>query len=226
MFNPSQMTDHEVLMEVAQLVVRGDAAVRDVPVKSGELPWPQILTDLQRFEGSISHMYVDSKGYVTVGVGRMLPNATEAQKLGFVVRSTGVRATPEQIAADFAKVHAQPMNHLPGFYKSDLDLPQTEIDRVTKEIAERCDKEVSASYIGYGRYPVELRQVLIDMRYNMGGNMDNFKSFKKAVERANQVGNGEDWELAARESHRRDVSTERNRWTSDMILKAAGIKKR
>lgn len=206
--------------------MQGNAALRDAPVARGELPWPQILKDLQRFEGSIPHMYVDSKGYVTVGVGRMLPNASEAQKLSFVVRATGVKATPEQIADDFAKVHAQPMNHLPGFYKSDLDLPQTEIDRITREIAERCNNEVSASYLSYGRYPVELRQVLIDMRYNMGGNMDKFKTFKKAVEAANRNGDGKDWEQASKESYRRDVSKERNDWASSMILKAGGIKNR
>ncbi len=219
------MTDEQVLREIGWMVKSGQAAIRDEPVRGGDLPWPQILADLGRFEGTVNHMYADSKGYVTVGVGRMLPNASEAQKLGFVVRTTGAKATPEQITADFAKVHAQPMNHSPSFYKSDLDLPQTEIDSITKEIAERCDKEVAGLCFGYRKYPVELRQVLIDMRFNMGGRMDKFMTFKKAVEAATMNGSGKDWEQAARESHRKDVNSERNDWASSMIFKAGGIKK-
>ncbi len=120
---------------------------------------------------------------------------------------------------------AQPSNQLPQKYTSDLDLPQTEIDRLVKEIAERCDKEVASRYKGYASYPVEVRQVLIDMRYNMGGNMDKFKNFKKWVEQAATSHSASDWTNAAKESYRRDVQQDRNDWASDMILKGGGVKK-
>ena len=225
---PALMNDHQVVHHVATQVAQGKAAIKTTPAAADDLPWTQILADLERFEGNVPHMYVDSKGYVTVGVGKMLPNATEAKKLGFVVRATKAPATPDQIAADFAKVQAQPMNHLPSFYKSDLDLPQSEVDRITKEIAQRCDKEVAARYTGYDDYPVEVKQVLIDMRFNMGGNMDKFKNFKKAIETAHHTGSGKDWETAAKESYRRDVGAPdagRNLWARDMILKGGGVAK-
>jgi GH24 family phage-related lysozyme (muramidase) len=44
-------------------------------------------------EGNISHMYLDSKGLVTVGVGQMIPEADEATKLSFVERGTAARAS-------------------------------------------------------------------------------------------------------------------------------------
>ena len=224
---PATMTDHQVVRHVATQVAQGKAAITTA-APTDDLPWPEILANLEDFEGNVPHMYVDTKGYVTVGVGKMLSDAAAAQKLKFVVRATKTPATAAEIAADFAKVKAQPMGHLPSFYKSDLDLPQTEVDRITKEIAEQCDKEVAARYAGYAKYPVQVRQALIDMRFNMGPNMDKFKKFKASIEKAHQTGNGKDWETAATESYRKDVGPpeqRRNVWTSDMILKGGGVKK-
>jgi GH24 family phage-related lysozyme (muramidase) len=44
------------------------------------------LPKLKVFEGSVPYMYLDTTGNVTVGVGKMLPNAAAAQKLGFIRR--------------------------------------------------------------------------------------------------------------------------------------------
>jgi len=223
---PSCMDDQQILHFIATQVAQGTAALKTQSSGTGDLPWPEILTDLGRFEGSVPHMYVDTKGYVTVGIGKMLPSAAEAQKLPFTVRATGAAATQDEIAADFAKVHAQPMGQNWRKYKSDLDLPQATIDKLAKEIAERCVGEVAARYKGYDDYPVQVKQVLIDMRYNMGGNMDKFKSFKRNIELAQKTGTAKYWEAAAKESHRKDVQDDRNDWASDMILKGGGVKKK
>ena len=189
------------------------------------LPMADIVKDLERFEGNVPHMYVDTKGYVTVGVGKMLPSAAEAQKLPFVVRSTKAPATPAQIASDFEAVHAQPKGQNWRKYKSDLDLPQPTIYELTQKIAERCSNEVKARSVGYDRYPTEVKRVLIDMRFNMGGNMDKFKNFKKNIELASRTNAGKDWEAAAKESHRKDVQPDRNDWAYNMILKGGDVKK-
>ena len=53
---------------------------------SSELSWEEIVRDFDRFEGRIAHMYLDTKGLVTVGVGKMLRNEAAALKLPFVRR--------------------------------------------------------------------------------------------------------------------------------------------
>ena len=44
----------------------------------------QILrTNLEKYEGKATHMYLDSRGFVTVGIGHLITNLVEAQKLAF-----------------------------------------------------------------------------------------------------------------------------------------------
>lgn len=219
------LTDHQVIHESAKAVGQGRAAIRPKQPPASDIPWDQVAKDLGRFEGDASHLYLDTKGYATVGIGRMLPDAEEAETLNFTVRATGQPATKAQIAAYFAKVHTQPAGQRWQNYHTDLDLPQDTINRLAIEIAKRSSREVAARYKNYDKYPVEVKQVLIDMRFNMRGNMDKFKKFKTAVEQAYLTHSGKLWEEAARESYRRDVQPARNQWASDMILKGGGVKR-
>src|ERR1700761_2664660 len=69
------------------------------------------------FEGSVAWMYLDSRGYVTVAVGDMLPNAASAQALGFVDNS-GQPASPEAILADFQRVSGMSPNLSANAYRT------------------------------------------------------------------------------------------------------------
>ena len=46
-----------------------------------------------KFEGRIHHMYLDVKGFVTIGVGNLLATAIDAAKLAFTHGLTGPLAT-------------------------------------------------------------------------------------------------------------------------------------
>ena len=46
--------------------------------------WAEFTKELKVSEGEIPHLYLDTVGAVTVGVGNMLPGAAAAQKLEFV----------------------------------------------------------------------------------------------------------------------------------------------
>ena len=63
---------------------------------------------IKECEGSISHMYLDTKGFVTVAVGQLLRTVEAAQELGFVHRDTGDPATAAEIAPDYESVKQQP----------------------------------------------------------------------------------------------------------------------
>lgn len=55
-------------------------------------------------EAKIRHMYLDSDGNVTVGIGHLLRDADAAAKLAFVVRGSGAPTAPEHVRAAYAKV--------------------------------------------------------------------------------------------------------------------------
>jgi hypothetical protein len=84
------------------------------------------------FEGNVPHMYVDTKGFVTVGIGNMLPNVKAAQALAFANRTTKNPATGAEIATDFETVAKQPKAKAARWYRqfTALDLPDVEINRL------------------------------------------------------------------------------------------------
>ena len=64
-------------------------------------------TMIKEGEGSISHMYLDTRGFVTVAVGQLLKTVEAAQELEFVERDAEVAATAAGIAQDFESVKQQ-----------------------------------------------------------------------------------------------------------------------
>src|SRR5437016_11515233 len=94
----------------------------------------ETLEALKRHEGCFPHMYLDTKGLVTVGVGQLLSSVEEAKKLPFINRTTQKPATPTEIDTDYSAVKKQPVDHIADFYKqfTQLDLPQSDIDALFK----------------------------------------------------------------------------------------------
>jgi len=80
----------------------------------------EYLKKLKVFEGFADHMYLDSKGYVTIGVGIMLASSDVAKSSGitFTNRETSKAATPDEIATDFDSVKQSPkVMFPPGKYE-------------------------------------------------------------------------------------------------------------
>lgn len=128
----------------------------EIPIDANGLPWDQILADLGRFEGTATHMYLDTKGLVTVGVGKMLSSAAEAQKLPFVARATNASATLDQIAAEYHALLKQEKGLPWRTYKTSLDLPLVAINQLLQTIAEQCDRYLIGAFKGYAHYPPKL----------------------------------------------------------------------
>lgn len=178
------------------------------------LNWEDVKADLERWEGKFSHMYLDKKGLVTVGIGKMLPDATAAQRLRFMRRTNGVAATAVEIATDFQEVQKQVKNQYAHRYKkyTQLDLPEDAIYELLKTEVNGFEANLKHHFKGYNAYPVSAKRALLDMIYNLGLNkLLKYKKLKKAVE-------SQDWEEAANECHRIGPPEERNTWTRDLFL--------
>jgi GH24 family phage-related lysozyme (muramidase) len=178
----------------------------------------QILrTGLEKYEGKVNHMYLDSKGYVTVGVGHLI-NSVEAQKLAFKTAKNLPASAPD-IKADYDAVKKQPANRLASFYKkyTKLILLNSEIDKLTNKHIDSFEKELRLIYSGFDAFPSEVKLALFDLIFNLG--MTNLKGQWPMFNTAIKV---KDWQKAADNSNRTTpISAERNKYVKDLLEKAA-----
>ena len=175
----------------------------------------QSLTKLKQFEGCIPWMYRDTVGKVTVGVGLMLPDPQAAQSLPFLAGSRP--ATPQEIAAEFARVDALPTGHPAIFYKSpnSLELPPQTIDAKLTAVLEAFESSLRANLPHYDTFPGPVKMALLDMIYNLGpeGLFRGFPHLIAAIEAGA-------WTQAAECCLRRGPSPARNAWTRQQFLNA------
>ncbi len=173
---------------------------------------------MEKYEGKISHMYLDSKGYVTIGVGHLLKDLISAQKLNLKKRNN-TPASKNEIKLDYEAVKKQPKNRLASFYKrhTNLVLADTDINALTDKHIDSFEGELKRIYSGFDSFPSEVRLALFDLIFNVGMTdlNNNWPSLKKAVK-------AKDWTTAATESSRKSpISAERNKYVKDLFNKAA-----
>ncbi len=177
-----------------------------------------LRSKLEKYEGKVTHLYLDSKGYVTVGVGHLLKDLVSAQKLNFK-KDNNVAATKDEIKADYDSVKKQPKNRIASSYKKHvkLKLLDTDIKALTNKHIDSFEGELKKIFSGFATYPSEVRFALFDIIFNVGMTDLNKKwpNFKKAII-------AKDWTTAAKESNRKSpISAERNKYVKDLLEKAA-----
>jgi GH24 family phage-related lysozyme (muramidase) len=175
----------------------------------------QSLAKLKEFEGCVPWMYRDTVGKVTVGVGLMLPDSKSAEALPFIL---GTRAaTPEEIAAEYARIDAMAMGRASAFYKTptSLVLTQQTIDAKLSSVLAGFEADLRSQFPHYDALPDGIKMALLDMIYNLGP-AGLFKGFPHLVA-AIQTGA---WQQAAEHCIRRGPSAARNAWTREQFLSA------
>lgn len=177
-----------------------------------------LRSQLEKYEGKIPHLYLDSKGYVTVGIGHLLSTLASAQKLAFK-NATHQPASAAEIKLDYETVKKQVANRLASSYKkhTKLTLPNTEIDKLTDKHIDTFEQELKRVYIGFTAFPSDVRFALFDMIFNLGmTNLRNtWPTFNAAI-------NKKDWQKAADNSNRKSpISAARNKYVKDLLIKAA-----
>lgn len=181
--------------------------------------WTDFNREIKISEGVIPHLYLDTVGAVTVGVGNMLPNVAAAQQLRFVQRTTQAPANADEIAADFDAVRQQPKGKVAGAYKAHtkLDLPAAAIDELLDARIAGFQRELRSKFADFDRYPITAQFALVDMAFNLGthGLVTKFPKFTKAVI-------AKDWATAAKESHRPQVQASRNATVRRWLEEAGG----
>jgi GH24 family phage-related lysozyme (muramidase) len=203
-------------------MTRIDAGVTNVgrdfgTVSSGGLE-ELFCRDLLKWEGNVRHMYRDTQGHVTTGVGNLLRDAGAAAALPWRHGESGPPATADEIRAAFKKVTKLGTGYKASYYQraSDLVLPQA---TVVSLMANRLEREflpgLRRTFPGFDHYPQPAQRALVDMAYNLGvGGLAKFERLREACERG-------DFAAAALECNRRTSRPERNQATRELFLTAA-----
>lgn len=172
---------------------------------------------INRFEGRVPHMYLDTVGKVTVGVGHLLTSASAAARLPFVDEH-GTAADRPVIEAEYATVAALTKGLRASAYRrhTRLHLSNAEIDQLTDQHLKAFEREIGLVYSDFNRFPSPVKLALMDMIFNLG--MPNLRSAWPSLNRAVRAG---DWATAAIESNRRGIGRERNDYVRRLFEQAA-----
>lgn len=173
-----------------------------------------IISKLNGFEDCVNHMYLDTKGCVTVGVGQMIPNAEEAKSLFFLDNNSHTEATDDSIMQEYETIVALGSGRRARSYK-----PSTTLYMPTKYIYILLDTrllefeiQLRGIFKNYSVMSQKVKRAIMDMVFNLGayGLRSKFPKLTNAINR-------EDWEECAIECHRKGISKERNKWTAQMF---------
>jgi GH24 family phage-related lysozyme (muramidase) len=203
---------HRKLNEKLNLVSHAVARPISVTLKN------RLKVKLEQYEGRVEHMYLDTEGFVTVGVGNLLTSTEEAKKLAFVVRDTGIAATVQQKADEFIKIKARPFGKDQQASKfrpfTILKLSDCVINTMVDKHISSFEGELKRIYgtAEFNGYPDKVQLALFDMIFNLGMTKlkNNFPNFNKHIKAA-------DFKKAALECSRTKIADERNAYVRNLL---------
>ena len=177
------------------------------------------VADIEEWEGNVDHMYLDTRGFVTVGKGKLLPDSASASALPFRVRATDALASDSDIRAEYDLIAGMEASQTRGaaFYEqfTSLYLPQADIDELVQNHVRQDFEALLRQYPGFGNLPLSAQIALWDMIYNLGPRgLAQFRMLRQAILDG-------DWEEAAEQSNRNGPSEARNRYVFDLFIDAA-----
>lgn len=175
-----------------------------------------LRNNIERYEGKVKHLYLDSKGYVTVGVGHLLSTVADAQHLPFET-SQGEAASESQIAEAFTTVSAQEGNRVASYYKkyTTLMLSDEAIDALTDKHIDSFYGELKRIYSDFDAFPTSVKLALFDLIFNLG-----MTSLRKKWPKLNACIAANDWIAAADNCRRRGIADERNDYVKSLLIDA------
>lgn len=177
-------------------------------------------------ESFVEHMYLDSRSYVTVGYGKMMPDAAAAVPISFTnVTTTPNRpATDQEKEAEWRRMQAispqgTDINYVASHYEQfrTLEITQAEGTRLLESELNNALAILYSNYPDFRAFPEEAQIAMIDMAYNLGNRIHTvFRMFTRAINKSG----GPDWEEAANQSNRPQLSRSRNREIFDLFMSA------
>jgi GH24 family phage-related lysozyme (muramidase) len=169
--------------------------------------------NIEKYEGKVNHMYLDSRGFVTVGVGHLLSTVVDAEKIPFQ-KKDGAAATMAEISGEYAKVKSQDGNRVASYYQqfTQLMLSDAAMDALTDKHIDSFYKELKVIYDGFDDFPAEVKLALFDLIFNLG-----MTALRKKWPKLNACIAARDWVAAAENCRRRGIADARNDYVKALL---------
>lgn len=180
-----------------------------------------VIRKIEEYEGRVNHLYVDSVGRVTIGVGHLVANRSTISTITLYKTNPTKTASLKEKQDDYDSVSKAGAGYAASWYKKKTTLIMTDAD-----VNALLNKHVNEFY-GYLRniykkskgypddfddLPKNVRLALFDMIFNLGPNkiVSVFKTFDKHLKEG-------DWSKAAVASNRPQVSAARNSYVQQLL---------
>lgn len=183
-----------------------------------------LIVKLEEYEGRIPHLYVDSVGRVTVGVGHLIANRNETGSLTLMVGGAGApmrAATLKEKQDEYDAIAKQPKGYRAGWYEkhAKLTMRDPDIDALLVAHIDSFHAKLVKAYTKAQGYPKDfdglphsVQLALFDLIFNVGPTgLTKFTQFNAAIKAS-------DWKKAAEQSHRSQVSGARNEYVKKLLL--------
>ncbi len=182
--------------------------------------------NLAKYEGHINHLYLDTKGKVTIGVGHLIANKNAMSGVTLYKTKNNLLTQPTTLQekmteyANIAKLSwgkrygAESFESHTTLKMKDFDIKfllNKHIDSFHIELKNIYKKDKGYSK-NFGDFNSNVQLALFDMIFNLGATklVKSFPKFNEAIK------NG-DFEKAAKQSHRLDISEKRNKYVEDLL---------
>lgn len=193
--------------------------------------WEQdAVTFIKNYERLVQYPYLDTKAMITVGYGSNIDDSDTFMKLPWKLDDPkyGPKAIRKQIehAYDTLQKYAAEkadkdgnMNVSANSQKdlTRLRLGEDECERLFSKAFAIFKNALSGKFEGFKCFPPGAKIALMDMIYNIGETRFTEGRWPNLFESAET----RDWEMAAKESHRKDVDERRNQDTHDKFMQAS-----
>ncbi len=143
-------------------------------------------------ENFVPHMYRDSNGHVTAGIGQLLLTANDAKLLTFTIRGTNIKASAQDIELDFNSVKNASVsrNSRASVYLSltKLEFTEPRAEQLALDRMREFLRLLRNTYFPeFDTYPVLIKMGLLDLAYQRGarGARDKYPHFTAALARRN-----------------------------------------
>ena len=130
-------------------------------------------------ENNFEHMYADSEGNVTVGIGHAIFQPQGAYSLPFVRKDTGAAATQAEIDKDYNAVVGIKGHHARYFASlTELELSQTDIDSLFQADF-NTHIQIADAFFTLDQLPQPAQIALFDLAFQTGGNLKKGVTFDR-----------------------------------------------
>lgn len=187
---------------------------------------PELRRKLEQYEGRLNHLYLDSRGRVTVGVGHLVENRNSIANVTLYQTRNGQPYQPANLQlklTEYDNIAALPWgrNHGAASFQphTSLVMRAAEIDQLLNNHIDSFYTDLTNIYNPSNGYHEDfdnfhrnVKFALFDMIFNLGATriVNRFPDFNAAIK-------SRDWWKAASESNRPDVNANRNHYVKNLL---------